>query len=376
MIQTQHLTAALTPLDTALRLLLGGVKPVDAIDVTTEEALGCIAAEMPPVKKGLPDFNVATTDGWALRARDIVGASSYSPLQLITTPPWVESGDRMPDGCDCVLDADLADHAGAIFQVLADSQPGNGVRRAGNDFQAGRLIVAAGQRIGMVDLLVMRKAGLERVQVRTPRVRVIDVASADGNSASSQFICEFLKVAGACVLPARILGRDAASIAAAIVAEPCDLLAVVGGTGFGRTDATIHAMTSHGALLAHGLALEPGRTAGIGMNGNTPVVAIPGAPDQALAVCLMVLQPVLDKLSARMPRPGLARPLARKIASAIGVTELVLLKASDEAWMPLATGHLSLDAIADADSWLVVPPDSEGYAAATSLEAFPLREST
>ncbi len=42
--------------------------------------------------------------------------------------------------------------------------------------------------------------------------------------------------------------------------------------------------------------------------------------------------------------------------------------------MPLATGQLSLDAIAGADAWLAVPGDSEGYAAGTPVGAFPLRE--
>lgn len=375
MIQTQRLTVALTPLDAALGLLLGDVTPVGVIDVAIAEALGCVAAEMPSPKKGSPEFSVATTDGWALRARDIVGASSYSPLQLPKAPPWVEAGERMPDGCDCVLDADLAEQAGALLQVLAEALPGHGVRRAGNDLKAGRSIVAEGRRISAADLLVMRAAGLDRVQVRSPRVRVIDVASVDGNVASSQFICEFVKTAGARMLPSRAAGRDAVSIAAAIDAEPCDMLAIVGGTGFGRTDSTIHALASRDALLAHGLALQPGRTAAIGKIGKTPVIAIPGAPDQALAVCLMLLQPALDKLSARAPRAGVTRPLARKIASAIGVAELSLLKTSDGAWMPLATGHLSLSAIVDADAWYVVPADSEGYPAATPLEALPLRES-
>ena len=375
MTQAQRLTAALTPLDTALGLLLGGVTPVSPLEIAIADALGCIAAEMPPLKKGVPELSVATTDGWALRAREIVGASSYSPLQLQQAPPWVEAGERLPDGCDCVLDADLGERAGTLFQILAEVPPGHGVRRAGNDLEAGRSIIAAGHRIGAADLLVMRTAGLDPVQVRAPRVRVIDVPSVDGNTASSQFVCGFLKTNGARVSLSRAAGRDAASIAAAIGAEPCDLLAIVGGTGFGRMDATIHALASRDALLAHGLALQPGRTAAIGRIGNTPIVATPGAADQALVVSLMLIQPVLDKLSARAPRAGVTRPLARKIASAIGVAELVLLKASDGAWMPLATGHLSLAAIADADAWLAVPADSEGYAAATALEAFPLRES-
>lgn len=374
MIQTQRLTAALTPLDVALGLLCSDLKPVDAIEVSLAEAIGRVAAETPPLKAALPAFNVAATDGWALRAHDIVGASSYSPLQLAKSPRWVEAGERLPDDCDCVLDADLVEQAGPLFQVQAEAVPGQGIRRAGDDIAAGRSIVEVGRPVGAFDVLAARAARLERVTVRSPQVRVIDVRAADGSTASSQFISDFARAVGARVTMLQTSGRDAASIAAAMRAGACDLLVTVGGTGGGRTDATIHAIKECGALLAHGLTLQPGRTAAVGKIGATPVVTVPGLPDQALGACLALVQPVLDVLTVRMPRQEIIRPLARKISSAIGVAEIALLKMSDEAWMPLATGQLSLDVIARADAWLAVPGNSEGYAAGTSVGALVLRK--
>lgn len=374
MIQTQRLTAALTPLDVALRLLCSDLKPIDAIDVSLADAIGRVAAETLPVKAALPAFNTAIADGWALRAHDMVGASAYSPLPLTKSPRWVEAGERLPDGCDCVLDADLVEQAGSLFQVLAEAVPGQGIRRAGNDIAAGRSIVEAGRRVDAFDLLAARAAGVERVTVRSPRVRVINVRAADGSAASSEFIFEFATAAGARVTMSQTSGRDVASISSALGAEACDLLVSVGGTGGGRMDATIHAIKESGTLLAHGLALQPGRTAAVGKIGTTPVVAVPGLPDQALGVCLALVQPVFDMLTARKQRQEIIRPLARKISSAIGVAEIALLKISDQAWMPLATGQLSLDTIVSADAWLAVSGNSEGYAAGTHVGAFSLRE--
>ena len=68
-----------------------------------------------------------------------------------------------------------------------------------------------------------------------------------------------------------------------------------------------------------------------------------------------------------------AAPLARKIASSVGIAEIVLLEKIDRAWMPLAVGDMSLDAIARADAWLVVPGGSEGFAAGTPVDAYMLR---
>ena len=67
-------------------------------------------------------------------------------------------------------------------------------------------------------------------------------------------------------------------------------------------------------------------------------------------------------------------PLARKIASSVGIAEIVLLKNTDDAWMPLAIGDLALDAVTDADAWLAVPGGSEGYAAGTPVNAYMLRD--
>jgi molybdopterin molybdotransferase len=373
MITTQRLATALTPLDTALAMLLEEVGLVTPIKLPLAEALGCVAADMSPLK-ALPAFDVAVVDGWAFRFRDLVGASSYSPLSLTGSPVWVEAGDRMPEGCDCVIDSDSVEQTDALFQVSAEAIPGQGVRRAGGDIAEGNCLIDAGRRIRSVDLLIARMAGLDRLAVRRPRLRVINIPAAAGNAVTAQLIAERARVAGVNVVCVKAAGRDARSIAAMFDAQPCDLIVTVGGTGVGRTDAAVEALAMRGALLAHGIALQPGRTAAIGRFAKCPVIALPGAPDQALAVWWTLALPVLDRLSGRKPRQAATLPLARKIASSIGIAEIVLLKQIDDAWMPLATGDLSIDAIGRADAWLAIPGGSEGFAAGTPVDGYMLRD--
>jgi molybdopterin molybdotransferase len=373
MTPTQRMSAALTPLEAALAALLDGLKPVAPCDVSLAEALGCIAADMPRLN-ALPAFDTAAIDGWAFRSRDLVGASSYSPLPLAGAPVWVEAGDPMPEGCDCVIDSDLVEQTGPLFQVSAEAIPGYGVRRAGGDIAEGSSFIAAGQKIRALDLLTARAAGLDRVAVRRPRLRLINIPAITGNAVTAQLIAESARATGAETICVEAGGRDARSIATAFEPEPCDLIVTVGGTGVGRTDATIEALTSRGELLAHGLAMQPGRTAAIGKIGGRPVIALPGAPDQALAGWWTLVLPVLDRLSGQEKRRTTPLPLARKIASSVGIVEIVLLKKADDAWAPLATGDLSLDAIARADAWLAVPGGSEGYAAGTPVDAYMLRD--
>ena len=323
----------------------------------------------------LPQGDIAAGDGWALRARDLVGASSYSPLPLARPPVWVEAGDAMPEGCDCVIDSDLVDQTSSMVQVLAEAIPGQGIRRLGGDIAQASSIIAAGRRVRPLDLLVARTAGLERLEVRRPRLRVIDIPAASGHAATAQLISENAREAGANVVLLKAQGRDAASIATALDTASCDVLVTIGGSGVGRTDAAIAAMAQRGEVLAHGIALQPGRTSAVGRIAKIPVIALPGAPDQALAAWWTLALPVLDQLSGRLPRQQpVTLPLARKIASSVGIAEIVLLEKIEGAWMPLSVGDMSLETIARADGWLAVPAASEGFAVGTPVDAYMLRD--
>jgi molybdopterin molybdotransferase len=373
MIPTQRLPASLTPLDVALAALLDRLASVAPVALPLAEALGCVAADMPPLN-AFPPTDIAANDGWALRARDLVGASSYSPLPLARPPVWVEAGDAMPEDCDCVIDSDLVDQTDPMFQVLAEATPGQGVRRIGGDIAKGGVVIASGRRVRPLDLLVARAAGLESLNVRRPRLRVVAIPAKSDHAATAELISENALGAGANVVLVEAKGRDVASIATALDAGACDGLVTIGGSGVGRSDAAIAALSRRGEVLAHGTALQPGRTTAVGRIGKIPVMALPGASDQALAAWWTLALPVLDRLSGRLPRQPLSLPLHRKIASSVGVTEIVLLERNKGAWMPLSVGELSLESIARADAWLAVPAASEGFAAGTPVDAYMLRE--
>jgi molybdopterin molybdotransferase len=370
MTSPQRLPTSLTPLDQALDVLLQGVEPVVPVELALAEALRCVAVEMPPLPAH-PPRDIAAVDGYAFRAHDLVGASSYSPLPLTTAPIWVEAGEAMPQACDCVLDSDAVDASGPMPQVLAEAVPGQGVRRAGGDIAAGRRVVEPGWRVRSRDLVLARAAELERLSVRRPRLRIVNVP---GSSVTANLIAESAQAAGAETVYHTAPGRDAASIAAAIDDGACDLLLIVGGSGVGRADTAVAALATRGKILAHGIALQPGRTAAVGRIGATPVVVLPGAPDQAFAAWWALSLPVFDRLSGRRPRKKVNLPLARKVASSVGIAEIALLERQRDLWSSLAVGELSLDAIARAEAWLIVPGGSEGFAAGSPIDAYMLRD--
>lgn len=372
MSRTQPSNGALTSVEAVLAELLDGLVPVAPVFVPLDQARGRVAAETDDLATALPERNRAVIDGWALRSLDLSGASSYSPVPLLETPQWVEAGNVLPEGCDCVLKGDLVDCEGPLAQAFSDAIPGEGIRRAGEDVAAGRPVVVAGRRLESTDLLVARAAGRETVSVRTPRVVLLDVAASDGSCLTTQWIAELLENDGAAILR-QTAARDASSIANVLDGLDCDFIVTVGGTGFGHSDATAEALSMCGTLIANGLALRPGSTAAAGRVGNLLAVALPGAPDQAFATYHALARPVLDRLAGRPERVGIELPLARKISSTVGMAEIVLLQRQHSAWLPLAAGNLLLDHLRLADAFAIIAGDSEGYPAEAPVQGFLLR---
>ena len=178
--------------------------------------------------------------------------------------------------------------------------------------------------------------------MRRPRLAVVNVPALSGEAVTTQLIVENARAAGADVVCTEAGARDTASIAKALEANACDMLITIGGSGAGRTDATIAALAQRGEVLAHGIAMQPGRTSAAGRMGDVPVIALPGAPDQALAAWWTLALPVLDRLSGRLPRQKMSQPLKRKIASSVGIAEIALVENIEGRRMPLAVGELSL----------------------------------
>ena len=106
MTSPQRLPTSLTPLDAALDALLerGGTGRAGGINAQGSAALHRRRDAAAPA---YPPRDIAAADGYAFCARDLVGASSYSPLLLSAPPVWVEAGEAIPEACDCVLDSEF-----------------------------------------------------------------------------------------------------------------------------------------------------------------------------------------------------------------------------------------------------------------------------
>jgi molybdopterin molybdotransferase len=128
-----------------------------------------------------------------------------------------------------------------------------------------------------------------------------------------------------------------------------------------------------GNLVWHGLGIAPGESGALGVVRGRPVLLLPGRFDAALAALLIVGTALLDRLTGRRKADsGRQAKLTRKVTSTIGLAEIMLLRRVPDGVEPLAAGALTLQALAQADGWGVVAPESEGLPAGSMVEIRPL----
>ncbi|WAJ30788.1 molybdopterin-binding protein [Antarcticirhabdus aurantiaca] len=336
------------------------------VEVPLAAAMGAVLAHAPIAVLPIPADDRAAIDGFALRSGDLSGASPYAPLALAAPPRFVSVGDPLPEGCDCVLDGGLVEQAGPLALVIGEARPGEGVRRRGADMGAGDPLLRPGARLGPLDALLARNAGLERMLVRRPRLRLVEMNGAAGGPTLS--LVAALAAQATAILDHRPVGERQA-----FAPEGCDALLTIGGTGTGSGDATASRLADAGWTVHHGIALQPGRTSAVGRQGDAALVALPGSPDAALAAWLVLVEPLLRHLSSARPSAPRQVRLSRKIASDAGHAELALLAQTAEGtYEPLTVGALPLHALRDASAWTLVPAGSEGHPAGATIPVHPL----
>lgn len=320
---------SLTPLADCLAQALTGLAPVASLPVPPAQGVGAVLAADLVFPSDMPPQAVALRAGFAVASLDLMGASPDMPLPARPAVA-VAPGDGLPPGCDAVLDPAEVEWHGAQALALRAPAPGEGVRLAGHDGRAGTLIAQAGTLLSAQAALVAGLAGLEAVPVRR-RPRVVLESMAQGH-----FVAHWVQAHGGM-----------------LVADAPDLI--------------LRTAADH----APRLALAPGETAWLSRHGAALVLDLPPRFDAMLAALLALGGPALDALSGRVAAP---RPvtLARKLTSAIGLSELVLLTPTADGWLPEPA--LTLAALARARAFALIPPGSEGHPAGATIPAFSLAE--
>ncbi|NLU75732.1 molybdopterin molybdotransferase MoeA [Streptomyces sp. HNM0575] len=344
--------------------ILGGIRPLEPIELQLLDAQGCVLVEDVAVPTALPPFDNSSMDGYAVRTADVEGSSEEFPAVLAVIGdvaagegdlPVVERGQAvrimtgaaLPPGAEAVVPVEWTDGGlggGPVETMSARSldprgaagevrvhrpvEPGRHVRPRGSDVRAGEVVLSAGTVLGPPQVGLLAAVGRGTVRVR-PRPRVVVVStgselvqpgemlgSGQIYDSNSFVLTAAARDAGAIAYRVGAVADDADTLRATIEDQliRADIVVTSGGVSVGAYDVVKEVLSQidggSGSVEFRRLAMQPGKPQGFGLIGpdRTPVLALPGNPVSSYVSFELFVRPAVRAL---MGRASVRRETAR-----------------------------------------------------------------
>ncbi len=311
--------------------ILAPLRPTPVETVGLAEAWGRVLAAPVAARRTQPPADVSAMDGYALRAAD---AALGARLRVVGSAPAghpfagdvapgeavrLFTGSVVPPGADAILLQEDATRDGEFVTVQEACVPGRHIRRAGQDFAAGDVLLQPGRRLGARDIGLAAAADHPWLAVhRRPRIAILatgDEIAMPGEpvgpggvvSSNSHAIAALVRAGGGEPMLLPVAPDDPAAIGAAVdAARAAEMLVTTGGASVGDHDLVQQSLVQRGFELDFWkVAMRPGKPLIAGHVGPTPVLGLPGNPVSALICAALFLLPSLDVmggLPAAAPR--------------------------------------------------------------------------
>jgi molybdopterin molybdotransferase len=320
---------AMISVEEARDRILSGLRPTPAEVVALADAWNRVTAASVVARLTQPPSDVSAMDGYALRAADgglgatltVIGAAPAGHPFVGTVGAGqivrLFTGSVVPSGADAILLQEDATRDGETVQVHEAVAAGRHIRRAGQDFANGDIVIAAGRKLTARDVGLAAAANHPWLNVhRRPRIGILatgDEIAMPGEpipnggivSSNSHALAALVRAAGGepIVLPIAADTKEAvAAVADAIVGM--DLLVTTGGASVGDHDLVIAGLQTRGlAVDFWQIAMRPGKPLLFGQMGALPVLGLPGNPVSAMVCAILFLVPALARLSGLPSAP-------------------------------------------------------------------------
>ncbi|MCF7934814.1 MAG: molybdopterin molybdotransferase MoeA [Synergistales bacterium] len=327
-----------------------------------EQAIGRIIATDVAASSEIPPFTRSLRDGYAVRSRDVSGASAALPafLHYNGSVPMgglpeqkgsafcaqeIHTGGVLPDGYDAVVMLEDTERTDELIEIRKSIQAGENVIQKGEEIDKGDIVVPRGSRISFTNSGLLSSLGVTKVPCLRPRIGIIstgdEIVPAETDplppgtfrDVNAWMLMALFTELGCSVSRYGIAPDDPQRIEAlfAKAYEESDVVLVSGGSSVSVRDYTedLFAHLGHPGLVVQGVNMSPGKPTLLGGNkGERRLVAgLPGHPLSCVAVSLFVVVPVLFSSlgwsGARDYWKVKRGALARDLAGQTGVEEFV-----------------------------------------------------
>ena len=318
----------LKPLDDALAELLAHAAPLPGTDtVATFDADGRVLAQDCTSALHVPPQDNSSMDGYAVRCADVAAPGTVLPVsQRIAagsagepltpgTAARIFTGAPVPPGANAILmQEDCEAVEPGSVRIHAVPQPGQWIRRAGEDITRGAVVLATGTRLSPAELGLAASIGLHQLPVaRRPRVALFstgdelvmpgevppDQMRPGAIYNSNRFFLRAMLLRLGCevtdfgIVPDR---REATIAALRDASSAHDLILTSGGVSVGEEDHIKPAVESLGRLDLWQIAMKPGKPFAYGTVGSTHFVGLPGNPVSSFLTFALLVRPFVLRL--------------------------------------------------------------------------------
>jgi putative molybdopterin biosynthesis protein len=373
------------------------------------DALGYALSEDVVAPIDVPPFDRSNVDGFAVRSADLASATETSPVRLMLndeiiacgvaparpvlsgTATSIATGGPLPRGADAIVMVEHTQPSGPrAIEIRRAASPGQFVSYAGSDMARGEALLRAGTIIGSREIGMCAASGIAGVSVaRKPRVAVISTgdelvqpgeqlrpaAIYDSNGA---IVTAAINENGGEAVFLGAMPDDEAQLESAMrkALAQSEMLVLSGGTSKGAGDVShrIIARLGKPGIIAHGVALKPGKPLCLAVCDGKPVVILPGFPTSAMFTFHDMIVPVLRRMAGLPPRSD-AKVTAKipvRIASELGRTEFVmvsLVEGNDGLIAyPTGKGSGAITSFAQADGFLKIDALADQMPAGSEAE--------
>ena len=377
------------------------LEPLEAEAVSLFEAAGRVLASDVVAAVDVSGFDRSNVDGFAVQAGDTAEAMEESPRELQLnreelspgiepreevrpgTATAIATGAMLPRGADAVVmieDTDRVAGETRAIEVTRAVAPGDNLTFAGTDISLGETVLRQGQLLTSREIGVLAAIGQDSVPaVRRPRVAIIstgnEIVPPGGPRPAGRVYDSNLPILAASVSE---LGGEPVPLGVVDDDEPrlremlrhgleCDVVVMSGGTSKGAGDLSsrvVSELTEPG-VVAHGVALKPGKPVCLAVTAGKPVVLLPGFPTSAVFTFFEFVAPVIRALAGHREaeRETVRARVPLRLNSSRGRTEYLMvgLVQTDDglAAYPLGKGSGSVTTWSTADGFVTIDQHTE-----------------
>lgn len=329
---TKGMTEKIVELGQAQDMLL---KRVDRIEETERislwDAVGRVLAEDVSAGHDQPPFPRSPLDGYAVRSRDIEGASKESPVQLTVVDEAdaghvsgkcvsrgmairIMTGAPIPKGADCIIGQEDTDYGEETVEIYEEIRAYQNYCYAGEDYKAGAKILAKDTVLGSVEAGILASLGRGEILVyRRPRVSVLttgDEIMLPGETLEPGKIYDSnlytlvtrLTSLGMDVVKRDWSGDDPKKAAGWIreAAQESDIIVTTGGVSVGKKDIMHEVLTLlECERIFWRIAVKPGMPTLCAQYRGTLLICLSGNPFGATVNLELLVRPLLAKMTGR-----------------------------------------------------------------------------